>query len=70
MNCADAASALGLSPDSVRKYCNNFDDGKTPSLKALQLGRDWLIHKSEIARYKRERNERGRPPEGRNGHSA
>lgn len=70
MNCGDAAIALGLSPDSIRRYCNNAKEGKTPSLKGLQIGREWLIHKSEIARYKRERNDRGRPPENGNCHSA
>lgn len=61
MNCGEAAELLGLSSDSVRRYCNNFKEGKTPSLKGLQIGREWLIHKSEIARYKKERNGRGRP---------
>jgi hypothetical protein len=63
MNCGDAAVALGLSADSVRRYCNNFKEGKTPSLKGMQIGREWLIHKSEIARYKRERVGKGRPVE-------
>jgi hypothetical protein len=66
VNCGEAALALGLSANSVRKYCNNFEEGKTPSLKGMQIGREWLIHKSEISRYKRERNGRGRPLE--NGH--
>lgn len=62
LNCSDAAVELGLSSDSVRRYCNNEKEGKTPCLKGLQIGREWLIHKSEIARYKKERNGRGRPP--------
>lgn len=62
MNCSEAAEALGLSSDSVRRYCNNEKEGKTPSLKGMQIGREWLIHKAEVARYKKERNDRGRPP--------
>lgn len=61
VSCSEAADELGLSTDSVRKYCNNDKDGKTPSIKGLQIGREWLISKSEIARYKKERNGRGRP---------
>lgn len=59
--CGEAAQALVLSPASVRKYCNNAKDGKTPYLEAIQVGRDWLIHRTEIARYKRERVGKGRP---------
>lgn len=59
--CAEAAKALELSPDSVRKYCHNIKEGRTPFLEAIQVGRDWLIHKTEIARYKRDRVGRGRP---------
>lgn len=63
LTCGDAAIALKLSADSIRRYCYNSTIGKTPSLEAMHVGRDWLIHKSEIARYKRERNGRGRPPQ-------
>jgi hypothetical protein len=66
LTCAKAAEALGLSADSIRRYCYNEKVGKTPFLKAIHVGRDWLIHKSEIARYKKERVGRGRPSE--NGH--
>jgi hypothetical protein len=38
VNCGEAALALGLSANSVRKYCNNFEEGKTPSLKGMQIG--------------------------------
>ncbi len=61
VNCAKAAKDLKLSPDSVRRYCNNALEGKTPSLNGIQIGREWLIHRSEIQRYKRERTRRGRP---------
>lgn len=64
LNCNQAAKALGLSAESVRRYCNNEKDGKTPSLRGIQFseGGEWLIHKSEVARYKKERNDPGRPP--------
>lgn len=61
LNCAAAAEALELSADSVRVYLNNAKHGRTPALEGLQVGRDWLIHKAEIARYKKERKDRGRP---------
>lgn len=64
LNCAAAALVLGLSADSVRVYCNNANCGKTPALQGMQIGREWLIHKSEIARYKKERQDRGRPKAG------
>lgn len=59
--CAEAADELGLGADSVRVYCNNHAEGKSPAIKGMKVGRDWLIHKSEIARYNRERTGRGRP---------
>lgn len=61
LNCGKAAKALGLSSDSVRRYLNNAKEGKSPALLGIQIGREWLIHKSEIARYKKERQSRGRP---------
>jgi len=63
LTCAEAAEALGLTADSVRRYCNNFLEKKSPALEGFQMspGADWYIHKAEIARYKKERNSRGRP---------
>jgi hypothetical protein len=61
LTCNEAADALGLSAVSIRVYCNNAKSGKTPALKGMHVGRDWIIHKSEIARYKKERNDPGRP---------
>lgn len=61
LTCAQAAKALRLSPDSIRRYCNNLKEAKTPALKGIQVGRDWLISKEEVARYKKERNGKGRP---------
>lgn len=63
LNCAAAAEVLGLTAESVRVYCNNFKAGKTPAIEGMQFneGGQWLIHKKEIARYRKERLDRGRP---------
>lgn len=61
LNCGRAAEVLGLSSDSIRRYLNNAKTGKTPFLSGIQVGREWLIHKAEIARYKKERQSKGRP---------
>lgn len=53
----ETAEALGLSIDSVRRYCN----AKKPKLVGRKLGREWFIPKAEIERYKRERQGVGRP---------
>lgn len=44
-----AASRLGLTADSVKKYCQR---GR---IVATWIGNQWLIHRREIARYKRSR---------------
>lgn len=62
LTCREAADELGLTPASVRVYCNNHENGKTPALKGMHVGRDWIIHKTEISRYKKDRNDPGRPP--------
>jgi excisionase family DNA binding protein len=54
---AEAADLLGLSKDTVRHYCQ----GDEPRIKGTKLGRDWLIPRSEIDRYERDRREVGRP---------
>lgn len=63
LSCSQAGKKLGLSAASVRRYCNNFLTGGTPVLEGFQPvpGSDWLIHKDEIKRYKKERQGRGRP---------
>lgn len=53
----EAAAELGLTVDSVRRYCN----ATKPKLIAQKFGREWFIPKSEISRYRRERNAVGRP---------
>lgn len=61
LTCVQAAEVLDLSATTIRIYCNNFKAGKTPALEGMHVGRDWIIHKNEIARYKKERNDPGRP---------
>ena len=58
---AQAAEALDLDTDTVRRYCKNGAEGKTPALDGMQVGRAWLIHRDEIKRYKKERRDPGRP---------
>ena len=52
-----AADKLGLSADSVRRYCNADE----PRILAEKLGRVWLIPESEVKRYLRGRKPVGRP---------
>lgn len=58
---AEAAVELGISQESVRKYCANYESGKTPALKGELMGRSWFIPPKEIERYLEERKDRGRP---------
>ena len=53
----EAAESLGLAVDSVRRYCNQ----ENPKIKGKKFGRDWLIPKSEIERYKKSQQPVGRP---------
>lgn len=59
----EAARKIGrISGETVTRYCLNFVEGKTPAIKAIQVGGRWLIHKDEIVRFKKERRDPGRPP--------
>ncbi len=60
---SQAAIRLDLSPDTLRQYIHNKSRGRTPCIKAFQFapGMSWMIHKDEVSRYKRERQEQGRP---------
>ena len=57
LTTAEAAAELELGKDTVRGYCQ----GEEPRLRAEKFGRDWLIPRSEVERYKRERRDVGRP---------
>lgn len=51
------AEALGdgTPPDTIRKYC------ELELIRGIRIGRSWQIHKSELARFRRERRPPGRP---------
>ncbi len=54
-----AAVELGLTVDSVRRYCN----ATLPKIIGEKIGRDWMIPDAEVKRYLRERKPVGRPTE-------
>jgi len=59
---AEAAKKIGgLDAETVRRYCANFREGRTPAIEAVQAGKQWLIHGDEIKRFKKQRRDRGRP---------
>ena len=52
----EAAEFLGISKDSVKKYC------QLGAIEAIKMGRSWFISKSEVRRYKKESlGKKGRP---------
>lgn len=57
----DAAEVLGISKDSVRRYCANSEEGKTPAIKAVRVARSWVISPAELKKFKEKRNPVGRP---------
>jgi excisionase family DNA binding protein len=52
---SQAAEELGISRVQVWKHIDR------EHLKAVQLGRFWLIERDELERFKRERRKPGRP---------
>lgn len=52
---SDVAEALGLGTDTVKIYCQKG------ILKGIKIGSQWLVDKTEIKRYKRDRKTVGRP---------
>lgn len=61
----EAAAELDLSLASVRRYLNNGlsdDPSLRPKLRGTSFGRDWMIHRDEVERYKQERQPVGRQP--------
>ncbi len=51
----EASELLGLDRRTVSQYC------KRGILDAVKVGRDWLLPKSEVDRYKKERHRPGNP---------
>lgn len=56
LSTSEAAAFLELDKDTIRHYCQ----GENPRMKAEKFGRDWLIPKSEVERYAKERREYNR----------
>lgn len=61
LTTAQAAKKLKLTQESVRKYCANYELGKTPAIRGVLMGRSWFIPPKEIDRYKNEKRGVGRP---------
>jgi len=57
MNAVQAAAVLGLSPDSVRRYCNQ----QPQKIAAVKFGRDWMVPVGEVDRFSLCRGDIGRP---------
>jgi excisionase family DNA binding protein len=56
MTLSEAATLLGLRPDTLRQQIANG------SLKARKVGRDWHVTPREVERYRRESRRSQRPP--------
>lgn len=61
LTTAEAAKRLGVTTETLQKYCLNSETGGTPMIHAVRVGRSWLVPKTEVARYRKERKRPGRP---------
>lgn len=61
LSTAEAATTLDVDVDTVRRYCANHAEGKTPAIEGIQVGRSWLIHKATLKEFIAERRGKGRP---------
>lgn len=58
LTTAEAAAELGLTTDTVKRYCN----APEPRIKGEKVGNGWMIPRSAIEEFKKaERDNRGRP---------
>ena len=64
LGTADVAKKLGVDVDTVRRYCANYLEGRTPAIKGLLVGRSWLIHRDVVKDFMANRRDRGRPKAG------
>jgi len=51
----------GVSTDTITRYCLNYQEGKSPAIKATRFFGKWLIHKDDLAAFKETRQPVGRP---------
>jgi hypothetical protein len=64
--CVEAAAAIeratgeAIAVASVQKYLKNYGTEKTPQLKGIQIGREWLIPVEELQRFCDDRRPPGR----------
>ena len=55
LKTVDAAQILGLRHDTLRRYCLRG------TIRSEKIGSLRLVHQDELARFKRERRQPGRP---------
>ncbi len=51
----DAAKMLGVSPQTLRLQA------RIGKLRAVKIGREWLVRAEEVERYRRENQKQGEP---------
>ena len=59
----EVAAKLRMKVETIQRYCKNFEEKKTPAIQAMRFGRSYMVHKDEVARFRRDRKPPGRPPE-------
>lgn len=62
LTTAEFAAQIKATADIVKKYCQ-----RGAIFGAVKAGHSWLIPRDEVARFKRNRRKRGRPPKGDEG---
>lgn len=61
LTTAQAAKKLKISQESVRKYCANFEAGRTPAIRGHLMGRSWFISPTDLKQFIDARKTVGRP---------
>lgn len=51
LTTSQAATQLGLAVDTIKKYC------QSGRIKAITIGRQWMISLAEVDKYNRDRRE-------------
>jgi excisionase family DNA binding protein len=60
LTTAQAAKELGLTTDTVKRYCNQ----EPQRIKGEKVGNSWMIPESEVEKFERDEYGRGRPRSG------